>query len=102
MLLKKTKGVLKMYKVVLRNYGKSKGKMLFSCDYLETLNNYVYHKLTEKLVEFGIIDDDYQYKDENDFIDIERNNRLIATLYGGADRNEVDRALWYIGNEKEN
>ena len=89
-----------MYKVILRNYGKSKGKVLFSCDYLESLQNYVYHKLTEKTVEFDIVDDDCRFKNEDDFIDIERNNRLVVTLYGGTDRNEVDRALWYIEKEK--
>lgn len=88
-----------MFKVALRNYEKSKGKILFSCYYLQDLRDYVYHKLTDKLTDW--IDCDYQFKNENDFIDIERNGRLIVTLYGGVDTNEIDRALWYIDRERD-
>ena len=82
-----------MYVVTRRNYNKKRGKRLFSSYDFEPLKNFVYHN-------FYDISEGIGEEDVDDFIDIERGDRIIATIYSNS-RAEFDRVMWYINDEGE-
>ena len=61
-----------MYKIIKRNYNKSRGKVLKTSYYKDGILNFLNHK--SQIIKESI-------KDEDDFIDIERNNKIVATIY---------------------
>lgn len=70
-----------MIKVVLRNYNKYRGKVLYSGNYASTVKDFISHRLLEKLNAMNKLDNT-NFKDEDDFIDIEKNGtKLIYTMH---------------------
>lgn len=70
-----------MIKVVLRNYNKYRGKVLYSGNYASTVKDFINHRLLEKLNTMNKLDNT-NFKDEDDFIDIEVNGtNLIYTMH---------------------
>ena len=61
-----------MIKVVLRNYNKYRGRVLYSGNYVSTVKDFINHRLLQKLNTLNKLDNT-EFKDEDDFIDIERN-----------------------------
>lgn len=61
-----------MYKIIKRNYNKSKGKVLRTYYSRNCVLNFLDHNI--QTMQDSI-------DDENDFIDIERNHTIVATIY---------------------
>lgn len=83
-----------MYKIVKRNYNKKRGKVL---------RTYYYRDCVLNFLNFNIKDMQNIIKDKDDFIDIERNNRLITTIYptdGEIEYWQIKNAIWYVENLK--
>lgn len=89
-----------MITIVLRSYEKKRGKVLRTFYNASVLRDFVYHKLRQVVEEKGIVNEDGTFKDENTFIDIERNGKhLIYTFYDDVDWHSVDSAIYYIEKE---
>lgn len=61
-----------MYKIIKRNYNKSKGKVLRTYYSRNCVLNFLDHNI--QTMQDNI-------NDEDDFIDIERNHKIVATIY---------------------
>ena len=61
-----------MYKIIKRNYNKSKGKVL---------RTYYSRNCVLKFLHHNIQTMQDSIDDENDFIDIEKNHTIVATIY---------------------
>lgn len=61
-----------MYKIIKRNYNKFKGKVLRTYYSRNCVLNFLDHNI--QTMQDSI-------DDENDFIDIERNHTIVATIY---------------------
>ena len=61
-----------MYKIIKRNYNKSKGKVLRTYYSRNCVLNFLDHNIQTMQDSMD---------DENDFIDIERNHTIVATIY---------------------
>ena len=61
-----------MYKIIKRNYNKSKGKVL---------RTYYSRNCVLNFLDQNIQTMQDSIDDENDFIDIERNHTIVATIY---------------------
>lgn len=61
-----------MYKIIKRNYNKSKGKVLRTYYSRNCVLNFLDHNI--QTMQDSI-------DDENDFIDIEKNHTIVATIY---------------------
>ena len=83
-----------MYKIIKRNYSKSKGKVLRTYYSKECVLNFLDHNI--QTMQDSI-------DDENDFIDIERNHTIVATIYP-VDKNieyfDIKNAIYKIENLK--
>ena len=82
-----------MYTVTRRNYNKKKWKVLYECSYVDSLINFMTYQVRDKIEGLGEMEDD-------DFVDIERSGRIIATMYSN-DESELSRVMYYLNKEKE-
>lgn len=85
-----------MVKVILRNYNKCRGKVLYEGYSKDGVKNFIYHYMTEKLQELGKLDEEYAFKDEDDFVDVELNNVNLICTIRGTGRWDISSALNYI------
>ncbi|WP_304393153.1 hypothetical protein [uncultured Clostridium sp.] len=88
-----------MIKVILRNYNKSKGKVLYTGYYKSSLVNYIEHKLANDLKNLNKVNDDYEFIDEDDFVDVERNGTKIICTIRGLSYLDMQNARYYIDDK---
>lgn len=82
-----------MIKIVLRNSTKKRGKTLYECFNKDCAKNYLNYYMFNDLKKFKKINSEYRLNDDNDFIDVEINNHIVATIYNDL---KVSYAIRYL------
>ena len=83
-----------MYKIIKRNYNKSKGKVLRTYYSRNCVLNFLDHNI--QTMQDSI-------DDENDFIDIEKNHTIVATIYPinkNIEYFDIKNAIYKVENSK--